>query len=85
MDQAAGLCASEVPVEVTRAVIAHQVELWRNTWENARVQVVVAAAIGDEGLREKSKAEMAKALKALARLQALERELPAAKSVAAKV
>lgn len=67
---------ADIPPTITAAIIRNQLNLWRNTYEDARIQIIVADAIGDAEARPKLRAEMAKCVKATEKLEELLKTLP---------
>lgn len=61
----------EIPPTITAAIIKNQLNLWRNTYEDARIQIMVADAIGDTEIKPKLRAEMARCVKATEKLEEL--------------
>jgi hypothetical protein len=62
---------ADVSPATTAAIIKRQIEIWRNTYEDARIQIIVADAIGDAEARPRLRAEMGRCVKATEKLEEL--------------
>jgi hypothetical protein len=68
---------SDVSPEVTRALILRQIDQYKNSIEDLRIQNVVAQSLGDtEEQRKPIRDQMTRCEKAKAKLQAMLGELP---------
>lgn len=75
---------SHVTTETKRVLIERQLQTWRNTQYDAEVQVKVADAIDDSGMKETAVAQMQRAIRAIDVLEDLWAKLPPPTEAGAK-